>query len=161
MSKLDHTILSRINALHLRINHFIHPAIEDYFHITPAMDKFFDSGYKTVSATLDTDAVSVKNYHENLSNDEKRRVKSDVFGAFFEGILINVETPIRLASKDNEGWSNSSWGNTVDFWFYGKDYDEAMLKALVHIEDFHKASISLDLHPKSNSLLTKIANIFK
>jgi hypothetical protein len=161
MSKLDHITLSRISALHIHVNHIIHPAIEDNTHVSPSMDKFLSSGYKTVSATLGSKTPSVKEYDTTLPNHEKRNIQSQIFGAFFDGIILNIQTPIRFASKDDDDWSTSSWGNTVDFWFYGEDYDEALLKALVHIEDFHKASISLDLHPKSNTLLTKIANIFK
>lgn len=160
MSKLDHTTLATIQALSIKINHFIHIDIEDSFYVSPSMDVFLKSGVKTVSATLNKDATSVKKYNDSLDNSEKYDIKRKLMWTM-NGIIINVETPVRFPSKDQDGWCTSNQNNTVNFWFHGSTYEEALLKAQSHIEEFHSQTINLELFPNSNSLLSKIKSLLK
>jgi hypothetical protein len=159
MSSLDHSTLSEIQSLDIKINHFIHIDIEDSFYVSPSMDKFLSAGVKTVSATLDTNASCVEKYNDSLDSFDKRGIQRDLMW-MLNGIIINVETPIRFASEDKNGWCTSNKNNTVNFWFHGETYEIALMKAKNHIEKFHKKTIDLDLFPKSN-ILKKMKDFIK
>jgi hypothetical protein len=159
MTQLSSSTLSEIQSLDIKINHFIHIDIEDNFFVSPSMDKFLNTGVKTVSSTLDRNGTCVKDYHESLSTSEKHRIQRDLMWSM-SGIIINVETPIRFASEEKNGWCTSNQNNTVNFWFHGETYEIALMKAKNHIENFHKKTIDLDLFPKSN-ILKKMKEFIK
>jgi hypothetical protein len=151
--------LSRISPMGITVSQVSHFGLEDSYHPTDAMKAFLSQGRKGVEAVLGCEGLeSVDDFDYHLLTLKMSGIVRDIT-QLRSGVLISATTPTRDYDIKNGGFK-AVHGQRQAFWIYGETFEEALQKAIVHIEEFHAASLVVDRFRLGDAklLLAKVMN---